>query len=109
MCSIATILDIGIDECQTIQAKSEMATGGHLQIELEETYLLDVRLLAEDDSGALEFVCNVAACEPAVSLRGVSREGLLKQRVRATAALRKQFSTLSLCASNDHVIVSRTA
>ncbi|KAI8780353.1 hypothetical protein BgiBS90_019547, partial [Biomphalaria glabrata] len=49
------------------------------------TYLLDVRLLSEDDFGALDFACNVAASEPEAPLRGVCREGLLRQRVRSTA------------------------
>ncbi|KAI8796148.1 hypothetical protein BgiBS90_003915, partial [Biomphalaria glabrata] len=66
------------DECQSTQAKSELARRRHLQLELEETYLHDVRLLAEDDRVALDFVCNVAACEPEAHLRGVCREGLLK-------------------------------
>ncbi|KAI8790006.1 hypothetical protein BgiBS90_010264 [Biomphalaria glabrata] len=106
MCTSAIIIDIGIDECQSTQAKSELSRGRHSKLELEETYLLDVRLLGEGDCGTLDFVCNVAACEPAVSLGGVSREGLLRQRFQSTAVLRK---TLSRCVSNGHVIVSTTA
>ncbi|KAK0067203.1 hypothetical protein Bpfe_003301 [Biomphalaria pfeifferi] len=34
------------------------------------TYLLDARLLAENDCGALDLVCNVAEGEPAAPLRG---------------------------------------
>ncbi|KAI8778693.1 hypothetical protein BgiBS90_019675 [Biomphalaria glabrata] len=68
MCTSAIIIDIGIDECQSAQAKSELSRGRHSKLELEETYLLDVRLLGEDDCGALDFVCNVAACEPAIPL-----------------------------------------
>ncbi|KAK0063731.1 hypothetical protein Bpfe_006882 [Biomphalaria pfeifferi] len=81
MCPSTIIIDIGIDECQSTQAKSELSRGRHSKLELEETYLLDVRLLGEGDCGASDFVCNVAACEPAVSLGGISREGLQKQRV----------------------------
>ncbi|KAI8779568.1 hypothetical protein BgiBS90_018762 [Biomphalaria glabrata] len=55
----------------------------------QETYLLDVRLLAVGNCGALNFVCNLAACEPETFLRGVCREGLLKHRARATAVLKK--------------------
>ncbi|KAI8770517.1 hypothetical protein BgiBS90_028403, partial [Biomphalaria glabrata] len=64
----------------------------------KQTYILDVRLLSEDDSGALDFVCNLAACEPAAPLRGVCREGLLIQRVRSTAVLKNTvLDTISLC------------
>ncbi|KAK0065886.1 hypothetical protein Bpfe_004683 [Biomphalaria pfeifferi] len=90
----ATIIDIGIDECQSTQAKSELARGRHLQLELEETYLLDVRLLAAGDCGALnlQLGCKLSF------LRGVCREGLLRQRVRATAVLKKTgLDTISLC------------
>ncbi|KAK0056575.1 alpha-actinin A [Biomphalaria pfeifferi] len=91
------IIDIGIDECQSNHSKSELSRGRHFPLEPEETYLLDVRLLSEDDCGALEFVCNVAACEPAAPLRGVCREGLLRQRVRSTAVLKKiVLDTISL-------------
>ncbi|KAI8780789.1 hypothetical protein BgiBS90_018140 [Biomphalaria glabrata] len=100
------IIDIGIDECQSNHSKAELSRGRHFLLEPEETYLLDVRLLSEDDCGALDFVCNVAACEPAAPLRSVCREGLLRQRVRSTAVLKK---TLSLCVSNGHVIVATTA
>ncbi|KAI8767636.1 hypothetical protein BgiBS90_028942 [Biomphalaria glabrata] len=80
------------------EVKSELARGRHLQLEVEETYLLDARLLDEDDRGALDFVCNVAACKPAVFLRGFCREGLLEQRVRSTAVLKKTvLDTISLC------------
>ncbi|KAK0063769.1 hypothetical protein Bpfe_006920, partial [Biomphalaria pfeifferi] len=96
MCSSAIIIDIVIDECQSIHTKSELSRGRHLQLELEEAYLLSVRPLAEDD-----FVCNVAACEHAAPLRGVCLEALLNQRVRSTAVL---CPTLSRCVSNDHVI-----
>ncbi|KAI8793126.1 hypothetical protein BgiBS90_006115 [Biomphalaria glabrata] len=58
-------------------------------VPVTETYILDVRLLSEDDFGALDFVCNVAAFEPAAPLRGVCLEGLLIQRVRSTAVLKK--------------------
>ncbi|KAK0064953.1 hypothetical protein Bpfe_005511, partial [Biomphalaria pfeifferi] len=47
------------------------------------------RLLADDDCGALDFVCNVAACESAAPMRGVCREGMLIQCVRSTAVLKK--------------------
>ncbi|KAK0046011.1 hypothetical protein Bpfe_024590 [Biomphalaria pfeifferi] len=80
MCTSAIIIDIGIDECQSTHFKSELSRGRHPQRELEETYLLDVRLLAEDDRAALDFVCSVAACEPAVSFKCVCQEGLQKQR-----------------------------
>ncbi|KAI8782015.1 hypothetical protein BgiBS90_017411 [Biomphalaria glabrata] len=74
-----------------------MSRGTHL--ELEETSLLDVRLLAEDNRGASDFVCNVAACEPEAPLRGGCREGLLTQCVRSTAVLKKtMLNTISLCA-----------
>ncbi|KAI8778757.1 hypothetical protein BgiBS90_019739 [Biomphalaria glabrata] len=109
MCTSKIIIDIGIDECQSTNFKSELSRGRHLQRELEETYLLDVRLLSEDDRGALDFVCSVAACEPAVSFKGVCQEGLQKQLARETAVLRKQCLTLSLCESEGHVIVSTTA
>ncbi|KAK0057355.1 hypothetical protein Bpfe_013162 [Biomphalaria pfeifferi] len=57
-----------------------------------------MRLLPEDDRGALDFVCNVAACEPEPPLRGVCRKGLLKQRVRATAVFKETvLNTISLC------------
>ncbi|KAI8775679.1 hypothetical protein BgiBS90_024155, partial [Biomphalaria glabrata] len=76
---------IGIDECLSIQAKYELSRGRPLQLELAETYLQDVRLLADDDCGALDFVCNVAEGEPVAFLIGVCRKGLLKQRARSTA------------------------
>ncbi|KAK0054141.1 hypothetical protein Bpfe_016408 [Biomphalaria pfeifferi] len=79
MC-ISAIIIIGIDECKSIKAKSELSRGRPLQHGLEKAYLLDVRLLAEDNCGALDFVCNVAEGEPAAPLRDVCREGLLKQR-----------------------------
>ncbi|KAI8794199.1 hypothetical protein BgiBS90_004575 [Biomphalaria glabrata] len=88
ICTSTIIIDIGIDECQSNHSKSELPRGRHFPLEPEETYLLDVRLLSEDDCGALDFVCNVAACEPAAPLRGVFREGLLRQRVRSTAVLK---------------------
>ncbi|KAI8772666.1 hypothetical protein BgiBS90_026145 [Biomphalaria glabrata] len=66
------IIDIGIDECQSNHSKSELSRGRHFPLEPEETYLLDVRLLAEDDCGVLDFVYNVAACEPAAPLRCLS-------------------------------------
>ncbi|KAK0051170.1 hypothetical protein Bpfe_019480 [Biomphalaria pfeifferi] len=98
MCTSAIVIDIGIDECQSAHSKSELSRGRHLPLELEDTYLLDVRLLSEDDCGALDFVCNAAACEPAAPYRGVCREGLLKQRVRSTAVLKKTVhNTISLC------------
>ncbi|KAI8742861.1 hypothetical protein BgiBS90_034362, partial [Biomphalaria glabrata] len=62
------------DECQSDHSKSEPSRGRHFPLETEETCILDVRLLSEDDCGALDFVCNVAGCEPAASLRGVCRE-----------------------------------
>ncbi|KAI8794055.1 hypothetical protein BgiBS90_004431 [Biomphalaria glabrata] len=89
MCTSAIIVDIGIDECQSTDSKSELSRGRHLPLELEETYLLDLRLFAEDDCRALDFVCNVAACEPDAHMRGVCREGLLKQHARATVGLKK--------------------
>ncbi|KAI8740125.1 hypothetical protein BgiBS90_035157 [Biomphalaria glabrata] len=96
MCTSTIIIDIGIDECQSNHSKSELLR--HFPLEPEETYLLDVRLLAEEDCGALDFVCNVAACEPAAPLRGVCLEGLLRQRVRSTAVLKKTvLDTICLC------------
>ncbi|KAI8780538.1 hypothetical protein BgiBS90_017889 [Biomphalaria glabrata] len=95
-------------ECQSNHSKSELSRGRHFPLEPEETYLLDVRLLSEDDCGALHFVCNVAACEPAAPLRGVCREGLLRQRVRSTAVLKKTVLD-TLCVSNGHAIVATTA
>ncbi|KAK0059764.1 hypothetical protein Bpfe_010932 [Biomphalaria pfeifferi] len=98
MCTSTIIIDIGIDECQSNHSKSELSRGRHFPLKPEETYLLDVRLLSEDDCGALDFVCNVAASEPAAPLRGVCREGLLRQRVRSTAVLKKTvLDTISLC------------
>ncbi|KAK0056157.1 hypothetical protein Bpfe_014558 [Biomphalaria pfeifferi] len=89
---------MGINECQSTHSKSELSRGRHIPLELEETYLLDVKLLSEDDCGALDFVCNVAACEPEAPLRGVCREGLMKQCVRSTAVLKKTvLDTISLC------------
>ncbi|KAI8779453.1 hypothetical protein BgiBS90_020435 [Biomphalaria glabrata] len=79
ICTSTIIIDIGIDECQSNHSKSELSKGRHFPLEPEETYLLDVRLLSEDDFGALDFACNVAASEPAAPLRGVCREGLLRQ------------------------------
>ncbi|KAI8779944.1 hypothetical protein BgiBS90_019138 [Biomphalaria glabrata] len=74
---------------------NEMKT---FSIKPEETYLLDVRLLSEDDFGALDFACNVAASEPEAPLRDVCREDLLRQRVRSTAVLKKTvLDTISLC------------
>ncbi|XP_013096342.2 uncharacterized protein LOC106079684 isoform X1 [Biomphalaria glabrata] len=96
MCTSAIIIDIGTDECQSAHFKSKLSRGRHLQ--LEETYLLNVKLLAEDDRGALDFVSSVAACEPAVSFKGFCQEGLQKQRARVTAVLRKTgLNTISLC------------
>ncbi|KAI8798084.1 hypothetical protein BgiBS90_000387, partial [Biomphalaria glabrata] len=63
-----------VDECQSNHSKSELSRGRHFPLEPEETYLLDVRLLSEDNCGALDFACNVAASEPAAPLRGVCRE-----------------------------------
>ncbi|KAI8759604.1 ATP-dependent RNA helicase DHX29 [Biomphalaria glabrata] len=82
ICTSTIIIDIGIDECQSNHSKSELSRERHFPLEPEETYLLDVRLLSEDDFGALDFACNVAASEPEAPLRGVCREGLLRQRVR---------------------------
>ncbi|KAI8794494.1 hypothetical protein BgiBS90_004870, partial [Biomphalaria glabrata] len=61
-------------ECQSNHSKSELSRERHFPLEPEETYLLDVRLLSEDDFGALDFACNVAASEPEAPLRGVCRE-----------------------------------
>ncbi|XP_055901383.1 uncharacterized protein LOC129928870 [Biomphalaria glabrata] len=98
ICTSTIIIDIGIDECQSNHSKSELPRGRHVPLEPEETYLLDVRLLSEDDCGALDFACNVAASEPAAPLRGVCREGLLRQRVRSTAVLKKTvLDPISLC------------
>ncbi|KAK0050369.1 hypothetical protein Bpfe_020253 [Biomphalaria pfeifferi] len=98
ICTSTIIIDIGIDECQSNHSKSELSGGRHSSLEPEETYILDVKLLSEEDCGALDFVCNVAACEPAAPLRGVCREGLLRQRVRSTAVLKKTvLDTISLC------------
>ncbi|KAI8794443.1 adhesion G protein-coupled receptor E4P, partial [Biomphalaria glabrata] len=89
ICTSTIIIDIGIDECQSDYSKSEPSRGRHVPLETEETCILDVKLLSEDDCGALDFVCNVAASEPAAPLRGVCLEGLLRQRVRSTAVLKK--------------------
>ncbi|KAI8798795.1 hypothetical protein BgiBS90_001098 [Biomphalaria glabrata] len=89
ICTSTIIIGIGIDECQSNHSKSELSRERHFPLEPEETYLLDVRLLSEDDFGALDFACNVAASEPEAPLRGVCREGLLRQRVRSTAVLKK--------------------
>ncbi|KAI8761453.1 hypothetical protein BgiBS90_031238 [Biomphalaria glabrata] len=59
-------------ECQSNHSKSELSRERHFPLEPEETYLLDVRLLSEDDFGALDFACNVAASELEAPLRGVS-------------------------------------
>ncbi|KAI8785689.1 hypothetical protein BgiBS90_013047 [Biomphalaria glabrata] len=77
-CTSTIIIDIGIDECQSNHSKSELSKGRHFILEPEETYLLDVRQLSEDDFGALDFACNVTASEPEAPLRGVCREGLLR-------------------------------
>ncbi|KAI8791511.1 hypothetical protein BgiBS90_006975 [Biomphalaria glabrata] len=98
ICTSTIIIDIGIDECQSNHSKSELSRERHFPLEHEETYLLDVRLLSEDDFGALDFACNVAASEPEAPLRGVCREGLLRQRVRSTAVLKKTvLDPISLC------------
>ncbi|XP_055887154.1 uncharacterized protein LOC129926521 [Biomphalaria glabrata] len=98
ICTSTIIIDIGIDECQSNHSKSELSRERHFPLEPEETYLLDVRLLSEDDFGALDFACNVAASEPEAPLRGVCREGLLRQRVRSTAVLKKTvLDPISLC------------
>ncbi|KAI8796138.1 hypothetical protein BgiBS90_003905, partial [Biomphalaria glabrata] len=98
MCTSTIIIGIGIDECQSDYSKSEPSRGRHFPLETEETCILDVKLLSEDDCGALDFVCNVAASEPAAPLRGVCREGLLRQRVRSTAVLKKTvLDPISLC------------
>ncbi|KAI8793913.1 ATP-dependent RNA helicase DHX29 [Biomphalaria glabrata] len=98
ICTSTIIIDIGIDECQSNHSKSELSRERHFPLEPEETYLLDVRLLTEDDFGALDFACNVAASEPEAPLRGVCREGLLRQRVRSTAVLKKTvLDPISLC------------
>ncbi|KAI8797174.1 hypothetical protein BgiBS90_002351, partial [Biomphalaria glabrata] len=89
ICTSTIIIDIGIDECQSNHSKSELSRERHFPLEPEENYLLDVRLLSGDDFGALDFACNVAASEPEAPLRGVCREGLLRQRVRSTAVLKK--------------------
>ncbi|KAI8788719.1 alpha-actinin A [Biomphalaria glabrata] len=98
ICTSTIIIDIGIDECQSNHSKSELSRERHFPLEPVETYLLDVRLLSEDDFGALDFACNVAASEPEAPLRGVCREGLLRQRVRSTAVLKKTvLDPISLC------------
>ncbi|KAI8737341.1 alpha-actinin A [Biomphalaria glabrata] len=98
ICTSTIIIDIGIDECQSDLSKSEPSRGRHFPLETEETCILDVRLLSEDDCGALDLVCNVAACEPAAPLRGVCREALLRQRVQSTAVLKKTvLDNISLC------------
>ncbi|KAI8794740.1 hypothetical protein BgiBS90_005116 [Biomphalaria glabrata] len=102
---------LSIDKCQSIQDESELARGRQLQLELADTYLLDERLLAEDDRGALDFVYNFAACEPKAPLRGVCREGLLKQRVQSTAVLsNKTLNTISLSVKQSrHCLKNRMA
>ncbi|KAI8793811.1 hypothetical protein BgiBS90_004187, partial [Biomphalaria glabrata] len=70
ICTSTIIIDIGIDECQSNHSKSELSRERHFPLEPEETYLLDERLLSEDDFGALDFACNVAASEPEARLRG---------------------------------------
>ncbi|KAI8793890.1 hypothetical protein BgiBS90_004266, partial [Biomphalaria glabrata] len=70
ICTSTIIIDIGIDECQSDHSKSELSRERHFPLEPEETYLLDVRLLSEDDFGALDFACNLAASEPEAPLRG---------------------------------------
>ncbi|KAI8781649.1 protocadherin Fat 3, partial [Biomphalaria glabrata] len=103
LCTSTIIIDIGIDECQSNHSKSELSRERHFPLEPEEIYLLDVRLLSEDDFGALDFACNVAASEPDAPLRGVCREGLLRQRVRSTAVLKKTvLDPISLCGKRPH-------
>ncbi|KAI8794051.1 alpha-actinin A, partial [Biomphalaria glabrata] len=103
ICTSTIIIGIGIDECQSDYSKSEPSRGRHVPLETEETCILDVKLLSEDDCGALDFVCNVAASEPAAPLRGVCREGLLRQRVRSTAVLKKTvLDPISLCGKRPH-------
>ncbi|KAI8761451.1 alpha-actinin A [Biomphalaria glabrata] len=51
MCTSTIIIGIGIDECQSDYSKSELSRERHFPLEPEETYLLDVRLLSEDDFG----------------------------------------------------------
>ncbi|KAI8794041.1 alpha-actinin A [Biomphalaria glabrata] len=98
ICTSTIIIDIGIDECQSDYSKSEPSRGRHFPLETEETCILEVKLLSEDDCGALDFACNVAASKPAVPLRGDCREGLLRQRVRSTSVLKKTVpDTISLC------------
>ncbi|KAK0069234.1 hypothetical protein Bpfe_001416 [Biomphalaria pfeifferi] len=65
------IIEIGIDECQLIQAKSKQAREIQLKLEgrAQETYHLDMRLLVEVDCYVLHFDCNVSACETAAPLR----------------------------------------
>ncbi|KAI8794133.1 hypothetical protein BgiBS90_004509 [Biomphalaria glabrata] len=107
ICTSTIIIDIGIDECQSNHSKSELSRERHFPLEPEETYLLDVRLLSEDDFGALDFACNVAASEPEAPLRGVCREGLLRQRVRSTAVLKKTvLDPISLCGKRPPIVVT---
>ncbi|KAK0050620.1 hypothetical protein Bpfe_019957 [Biomphalaria pfeifferi] len=82
------------------QAKEEIGllVKKQLPVDLLVKKLHDLRLLSEDDCGALDFDCNVAACEHAAPLRGVCREGLPRQRVRLTAVLKKTvLDTTSVC------------
>ncbi|KAI8797631.1 hypothetical protein BgiBS90_002808, partial [Biomphalaria glabrata] len=58
------------EETEDYHSKSELSRERHFPLEPEETYLLDVRLLSEDDFGALDFACNLAASEPEAPLRG---------------------------------------
>ncbi|KAI8767206.1 hypothetical protein BgiBS90_029354 [Biomphalaria glabrata] len=109
MCTSAIVIDIGIDECQSTQTKSELSRGRHWKLELEENYLLDVSLLDDGECGALDFVCNVAACEPAVFIKEFCKECLQKQRAGKKAMLRKTGLHTIFCVSKDHVIVSTTA
>ncbi|KAI8775356.1 hypothetical protein BgiBS90_023832 [Biomphalaria glabrata] len=97
MCTSAIIIDIGIvaiDECQSIQTKSELARERHLQLELEETYLLDVRLFAEDDRGSPNFVRNLAACEPEDSMAAEnSADDFMENTLPASCASHRSTST----------------
>ncbi|KAI8775857.1 ATP-dependent RNA helicase DHX29 [Biomphalaria glabrata] len=103
ICTSTIIIGIGIDECQSDYSKSEPSRGRHFPLETEETCILDVKLLSEDDCGALDFACNVAASEPEAPLRGVCREGLLRQRVRSTAVLKKTvLDPIFLCGKRPH-------
>ncbi|KAK0061059.1 hypothetical protein Bpfe_009587 [Biomphalaria pfeifferi] len=81
--------------------KSELARGRCLQ--LEQAYLLDVRLLADDDGGGeWDFVCNVAIGGSAAPLRGVCQNIMSSYQGR-TDQLEEEKVTAAENSADDFV------